>query len=482
MKHLFCLLFVFTALCSTAQQVTYSDYQKFDLRSGDYSVIGRVGERLYTYRSTSDGYFLDEWNDSMGRTATVILDFFPAKIYDTRFIAYADKIIVLYQGSERGHITQYAALLDDKGRLQGKVRKLDDAKTGIFGPSGNYFSSAVSEDKKYIVVYSTEAKGDNIHITHTILDDNLVTVQRSVSNYRGGDDLTAQPGLIDNNGVFYLPVITTKGNRDYADGIWLLTLPKGTAKLIATEIPLGGKYGSGLYFRMDNTAHRIYAAGFYSEKKAGNYEGILFSQFNADSVSAVTTRRLPLDDRIREASGERSKRRAFNDYQTRQLIIRNDGGFVLVAEDFYMSVRNTAAPYGYYTSYYSPFSIGNQNIREYRYGDILTLSYDAEGKREWNAYVRKDQYSQEDGGAFSSYAFINTGGSLGFLYNDYDSRRSRIQLGTINDEGKVAFHPLDTGSDTDPDWLPRAGRQVSAHELIVPCLHRRQICFAKVVF
>jgi hypothetical protein len=137
---------------------------------------------------------------------------------------------------------------------------------------------------------------------------------------------------------------------------------------------------------------------------------------------------------------------------------------------------------GSYYNSYGPFIGGNQNVTEYRYGDVLAMSYNAEGKREWNAYVRKDQYSMDDGGSFSSYAFINTGASLGFLFNDYGSRRSRIQLATVSDDGKVAIHPLDTGSDTDPDWLPRAGRQVSAHELIVPCLRKRQICFAKVVF
>jgi hypothetical protein len=37
------------------------------------------------------------------------------------------------------------------------------------------------------------------------------------------------------------------------------------------------------------------------------------------------------------------------------------------------------------------------------------------------------------------------------------------------------------GND-NPDWLPKAGKQVAARVLIVPCLHKRQICYAKVVF
>jgi hypothetical protein len=38
------------------------------------------------------------------------------------------------------------------------------------------------------------------------------------------------------------------------------------------------------------------------------------------------------------------------------------------------------------------------------------------------------------------------------------------------------------GRNDDPDWLPRSGKQVSAREIVIPCLRKRQICFAKVVF
>src|ERR1044072_6827358 len=102
----------------------------------------------------------------MERRATVILDFFPRKIYSTRFIAYQDKIIVFFQGNEDGKITQHAAVLDAAGRMQGKVVKVAETKAGFFGASGEYFSFAVSEDKQQIVIYSTSVRGSTVHIKH----------------------------------------------------------------------------------------------------------------------------------------------------------------------------------------------------------------------------------------------------------------------------------------------------------------------------
>ena len=153
MYNLRVLLIIFFSACFTAlsaQEVLYSPYENFDFRSGDFSVIGKVGGKTYVYRSSSEGFFLDAFDDKMERQATVLLDFFPKKIYETRFIAYPDQIVVLYQSVQSNVVIQHAAVLDAAGRLKQNPIKLDEAKAGFFGPNKNYFSSAVSEDKKQI--------------------------------------------------------------------------------------------------------------------------------------------------------------------------------------------------------------------------------------------------------------------------------------------------------------------------------------------
>jgi hypothetical protein len=137
------------------------------------------------------------------------------------------------------------------------------------------------------------------------------------------------------------------------------------------------------------------------------------------------------------------------------------------------------SPFSYYGGYFGPFS--GSSVREFNYGDILAISYDGAGKEEWHSFIRKDQYSQEDNGVFSSYAFLNGGGSLLFLYNDFDRSNSRIQLATIDGSGEVIAKELSTDRNA-PDWLPRRGVQISARQIVLPCLTRRGLCFAKVVF
>jgi hypothetical protein len=145
-----------------------------------------------------------------------------------------------------------------------------------------------------------------------------------------------------------------------------------------------------------------------------------------------------------------------------------------------VTTRSSFAPgFGYY-SFYTPYM--NSSVREYHFNDIMALAYDKNGVQEWNSFVHKQQYSQEDEGVFSSYALLNTGGTLAFLYNDFDPRHSRIQLATISADGKSETHSLAAEGNDNPDWLPRSCKQVAGRILVVPCFHKKQICFARVDF
>src|ERR1035437_9274576 len=202
------LLSIYLPVAIHAQEVTYSQYDKYDYRNDDYAVVGMTGGHMYTYRNTSDGALLDAYDDSMNKTATVLLDFFPEKIYQTRFISYPDKIIILYQALESNKVVQYAALLDEKGRLKNKPVQLGEVKTGLFGATKTYFLSAVSENKKMILIYRANDKGQEIEFDGKWLDDNLTIVKRSHTSFK--TDNTVQHGELNigNDGVIYMATFT----------------------------------------------------------------------------------------------------------------------------------------------------------------------------------------------------------------------------------------------------------------------------------
>jgi hypothetical protein len=479
----FCFIYLVTLSVVKAQNVMYSPYQKFDFRTGDFSVVGKVGNKIFTYRGATDGFYLDAYNDSMVKVATVVLDFFPEKIYQTQFITYTDKIIVLYQAIELNKVVQFAAWLDENGRLKKGPLKLDEAKTGILGPNKNYFSSAVALDKKNFVVFSSQIKNFQLDINAKWLDDSLNIYNRSTASFKAENDLTLGDAMLGADGLLYLPVTTPFGSKNYTDQIWLLKLKGGNNHFEAKELPLNGKYAASVFMKMDFFNNKIYAASFFTTKKNGSNEGVFYASYSGGDSSFKVSKFLNFDAQFTNANNNDSKRkrRLYDDFQIKQIIVKNDGGFVLVSESYFVYTNYSYAPgFGYYSSYYSPYRAAN--VKEYHYNDIMVLSYNGDGAKEWSSIVPKTQYSQEDGGLFSSYALLNSGGTLAFLFNDFNTAHSRIQLATVNPDGDQHINSFTAEGNEYPDWLPRTAKQIDSRTLIVPCLHKRQICFAKVVF
>lgn len=471
------IIFNFPAYIS-AQEVTYTPYEKFDHRTNDYAVVGMTGGYLYTYLNTADGAMLEAFDDSMNKAATVLLDFFPPKIYQIKFVSYPDKIIVLYQAAVSNKIVQYAALLDERGRLKGRPVELGSVKTGILGATRTYFQSAISENKKSILIYSANNKGKEIEFEAKWLDDNAAIVKRSHVTFKTDNNVEHGEVNIGNDGRVYMAAFTTVGAQNYADQFWILSLAQGSTKFEPKELQLGEKYAASGYMKVDNVNNRVYFGGFYSDRKNGNYDGVIYAAYDIAKDTFQSQKFIPFDQDLLSATGSRHSRHVFDNYQVRQLIIKNDGGFVFVSEEQFITVRSNYMPGMGYYSFYSPLM--TTVVHEYHFNDILVLSYNKDGVRDWASYIPKEQYSQEDGGIFSSYALLNTGGSLAFLFNDFNSAHSRIQLATVDADGKTDTHSFTAEGNDYPDWLPHSGKQVAARTLVVPCFHKRQICFARV--
>lgn len=485
MKKLIILLqlaVIFAFTNAAAQSVVYSEYADYDPRNGTMSIVGKVSGTLYTFRSYGREYFLDAYNDSMEKTATIVLDFFPAKIYQVRFIPFENQMLVLYQQEEGTSITQYAALLNDKGILQKNPLKIDQKRSGFFGSvDKEFFNSAVSENREHIIVYSAITKNKKLEFNAYWLDAATMKITKKVKlDYKAGNLLAVGSGLLSNNGAFYLPAYTNIGNRNYSDEYTLLTLKKEEVQFRTTNLAIGENFLEYPFQKIDNANGKIHFASFYSNKRNGNNEGVAAATFDMNTLTFLPPNFIPFDEQMRGESGARKKDRALNDFKINQLVVKNDGGFVVAAEETYITTQSAFLPgVGFYSFYYSPMM--SQTIREYHYNDILLLSYNGNNEKEWHTFLRKEQYSQEDGGMFSSYSLMNTGGGLGFLFNDFNSKRSRIQLSSVAADGKVNVGYMDAGNSDDPDWLPRLGKQVDSREIIVPCLRKRQISFAKIV-
>jgi hypothetical protein len=107
------------------------------------------------------------------------------------------------------------------------------------------------------------------------------------------------------------------------------------------------------------------------------------------------------------------------------------------------------------------------------------MSFDKNGKPEWTNVITKEQFDDQSDDLIS-YQIMNTGGQLHVLFNNLEKRVQLLNDFSITPDGKVNHSPTLKNLDRGYEFMPKYAKQVSARQIIVPCLYRNFICFAKI--
>lgn len=167
----------------------------------------------------------------------------------------------------------------------------------------------------------------------------------------------------------------------------------------------------------------LVAAGFYSEKSVYAVKGAFFMTVDGQSGEIKKQKSTAFGtDFITQFMSEREKKKTIRkaakgipaelfEFDLDHLILQNDGGAALIAEQYYIEsmLVNSPDPRG---------SPGPRTDFHYYYNDLLALSFGPDGTLVWNVKVPKRQHSTNDNGHFSSYAYAAVGNHLYLLFND----------------------------------------------------------------
>jgi hypothetical protein len=269
------------------------------------------------------------------------------------------------------------------------------------------------------------------------------------------------------------------------------------------DVDIGGRILDEIKIKADNTNKRILLNAFYYKQKRGNIEGayslVWDKQENRkirDIISVFSE-----DLRASAKSQDGSVRMAFNDFFIKNILVRKDGGYLVISESEYSSSRGYAfnrwdylgggnpwmMPGGYYYSpmyggYNSPWNRWNtNNSTRYHAENILVLSYDKDGNVEWTNIIPKSQFDDESDNMVS-FLLVNEGTELHFLYNLMERRSLLLNDQSMGADGKISRNNTLKNLDKGYEFLARNGKQVSGKQIIIPCTYRNYLCFAKIEY
>lgn len=235
----------------------------------------------------------------------------------------------------------------------------------------------------------------------------------------------------------------------------------------------------------------LVCAGFYSDRGTASIKGTCFFRLNPQTqqVYDLNLREFEFEfrsgmmrnrQRQRAAQAEQgndaSQQAELFRMSLDELILRSDGGAVLVAEQFYIRQRQ----------YQNWGGIGVGPIWHtdfiYHYNDIIVVNIRPDGSIEWASRIPKLQETINDGGFYSSYAMAVTRSGLFFLFNDNDrnygdggsdrlygfnGRNSIMTLAQIDINGELSMHPLLGNRGTGIIARPKFCQQIGSRKMML---------------
>lgn len=356
------------------------------------------------------------------------------------------------------------------------------------------FNIVQSSDSSKVLIYSQldSKRKEPEQFSLQVFDDKLERLwRRNITLPYNEEQFGIEDYRIDEDGnVFLLGVKYLDGVRERRRGLpnyqyVILAYTNQGEEKKEYRIALDGRFITDLTFRIGNDGNLV-CAGFFSDKGTYSIKGTCFFKVDATTQEVYNINLKEFDFEFRaalmgngefrraeraEAIGDVSRQAELSRFALNELILRSDGGAVLVAEQFYVYERT----YRYWdgTLRFDYF---------YNYNDIIVVNIRPDGSIEWSARIPKRQETLNDGGYYSSYAMAVVRDRLYFIFNDnsrnferdgsnrlynYNGRNSIITLAEVAKGGGVEMYPLFDNREAGIITRPKICKQVGSRRMMV---------------
>lgn len=500
------LFFAVHLVKAQAPRIVYTEPEKDDSRRTNFEIIGKLNGNFLIYKANRNDDAICIYDNDMKLKERVKLDFTPdQQLINIDFIAYPDFIYMIYQYQKRSIVHCMAAKLDGNARKMMDPVELDTTQVG-FASNNKIYTTINSDDKQSIMVFKINSRNrDNFVFTTLLYNKDLQLRGRKermpLSMEERNDFFT--DFLLTNDGELVFGKFLRQNFNEYITKLSMVIKYPDSAHLSVNNVELDGKILDEIKLKADNTNKRILLNAFYYKQKRGSIEGLYSLLWDKAENKKIREVSSVFNDELRaNAKGQdASMKSAFNDFFLRNIIVRKDGGYLLVTESEYSTSRGNAfnrwdymgygnpwmspmdyysySPYGYYGSPWNRWN-NMQNTR-YNAENIMLLSFDKNGSVDWTTVIPKSQYDDESDNMIS-FQLINTGSEIHFLFNMSEKRSMMLNDQSISSDGKLTRNPTLKNLDKGYEFMTRSGKQVSSRQVIVPCMYRNYLCFAKLEY
>jgi len=478
MRILLVFLALTTLLCTSgrAQVLTISD--EMTMRSDtEYNLIGKLGGQALLLQDRSSKHLLTAFDRNMRQIWEKELELRGRNVRLLETVTKQDgtgfHLIYLYREKGKNHLQ-----LDEynpAGNLRDSVTLID---FGLFlsSPEEDIY---YSDDETKALLLFTEQQS-KVRCVGLDLTEMKLLYDREVEPdkfFFGEDFMQAE---ITNEGEMYFIIERDNFKSKRKEHRYEVHRLAGEGDASSFQLNMGDSLTYDIYFRYDNLNQRLTGGGLYTTKDFTHADGYFWVNVDPNNTSDLRPDFTPFPlTLIKNIEGKKynKKNPGIDELSVRDLVLRRDGGGLIITErNRQLERRSNASRTQVLNSY------GIRPLVDYHYDELIVFSVHPDGEPHWSNILHKKQYSQDDGGVYSSYLLLENPRSLRFLFNDEIRFENTVSEYVVNGRGEFDRNSLFNTRDLDLRLRFRDGIQVAANEVILPSEHRNKLRLVKMTY
>jgi hypothetical protein len=437
-----------------------------------YEIVGRYRDRILLYRDrydnfeiqAFDGQMRPTWNrelENLERRGTQVLS----------VIAGKNDFSIIYRYRKRASTYLRINKYDPAANLIDTMTVMNYGER-VFSPPE--LDIARSDDRNCFVVYNTADRSKVEAVCFRL--DKMEVLWNKVALYEQDFVESALKSVaVSNDGHFFITSeYDNRKTRIESHRLHVLRIGPEPDQVRYVRMP---KFLTADFKTVfDNQHRRLVIAGLCAEKNRDRTNGsffvrmepndttsqVFFTEFDEQFVSVLRRKEVDEDNR------------GVSDADVAQLILRQDGGVLIVAERHYEINRGSVGGgRGFIRD-------GARLIIDYYFDDLFVVAHQPDGKVHWRTVLHKKQYSQDDEATFSSYFLMRNVDRLHFLFNDEIKYENTCSDYVVSPAGAFDRNSLFNTFGQNLRLRFRDGLQVSANECIIPSEFRNKLRLALV--
>ena len=474
---IWCVLISLFSLEIMAQEVLVS--QEISIRRDySYEIIGKVDEQILVFRDMGFDFEVNYFSEDLVYEGKRELSFEKKKIEVLGIVPDQNDFTLYYMYRQKNDEFLMARKYDSGGEM------IDSSTLEIIPKSlsNRRYGFTHSEDKKKVLLFHAD-RDKSMH-TYVIDNDSLyIDYIRDVVFDETSINRDFRDLLVSNRGEVFM--LFEKDNVRFKKDkhkLEIYELSMYDESIYKTDISYDELLSIDFGAHYDNRNDQLIVGGLYSDNSSVKSQGYYYQALKRGRISSDKKFNfVPFPEQLlKDIHGKKyESNKTLSDFKIKEIISRNDGGAILIAElDKKLTRRNAYPGSGARSDYY----IANGGWTDYYNEDVIMMGIHPDGELHWHSVLYKKQFSQDDDIAFSSFFLFKNPSMLRVIYNDEIKKNNTVSEYVIDPLGRKKRRSLLSTEYQSLQLRFNDALQITSNEFIVPSERSGKMSLVKVKY